>query len=542
MRLARVRFCHDKHYQLSFPTRITVTVPCRCGSQGFDPTKFPVSAGMLDFFWDILKSILCFILLQKLEFCRDSAWWEGPFEAPLVGAAAAALPDGRILLWSAYAKYVYYGNTGDGYTWSTIFDPFDRSFSETRISDTAHDMFCPGLAFLENGMLMVTGGSNSEETSMYVPTNNTWVSDSRMQIARGYHSMATLANGDIFTVGGSWSGAKEFGNRNGEVWSNGAWNRKNGILSDEMGTAELIVRNRDYYMWIYQAPNGRIFQAGPSQQMHWIDIEGEGSFEGAGLRGDDEDAMNGNAVMFDVGKILTVGGGLDFESGSRATRRSYVIDINADTAHVQRSGDMAHARTFANSIVLPTGEVAVIGGKTEAVIFSDNNAIHVAEIWNPDTGKWTVDEKMMVPRVYHSVALLAKDGTIIAAGGGLCKTKCDANHADVEVFIPPYLRKVDDRPVIEETSVSDILPGDSVSVTMATDEDVTFALIRASAVTHSSNFDQRRIPLQILNQTGTVFQLQIPDNANIVIPGPYFLFAMYATGTPSIGANMLVRI
>ena len=37
-----------------------------------------------------------------------------------------------------------------------------------------------------------------------------------MQIARGYQSQATLSDGRIFTIGGSWSGGQ--GNKNGEVY------------------------------------------------------------------------------------------------------------------------------------------------------------------------------------------------------------------------------------------------------------------------------------------------------------------------------------
>ena len=53
------------------------------------------------------------------------------------------------------------------------------------LSRTILDMFCPGLTYLPDGRLMVTGGSNSEKTSIYDPQVNRWNSDTNMNIPRG---------------------------------------------------------------------------------------------------------------------------------------------------------------------------------------------------------------------------------------------------------------------------------------------------------------------------------------------------------------------
>ena len=54
--------------------------------------------------------------------------------------------------------------------------------------------------------------------------------------------------------------------------------------------------------------HARCVQAGPSKNMNWFNANGNGSTTPAGRRGTDGDAMNGNAVMYDAGKILTLGG------------------------------------------------------------------------------------------------------------------------------------------------------------------------------------------------------------------------------------------
>ena len=54
-----------------------------------------------------------------------------------------------------------------------------------------------------------------------------------------------------------------------------------------------------------------MFHAGPSTQMLWIDdLASGGATVPAGNRG--PTAMNGNAVMYDASKILTVGGAPSF--------------------------------------------------------------------------------------------------------------------------------------------------------------------------------------------------------------------------------------
>ena len=75
---------------------------------------------------------------------------------------------------------------------------------------------------------------------------------------------------------------------------------------------------------------------------------------------------------------------------------------------------------------------------------------------------------------------------------------------------------------------------------MDTAQSHDFALMKLSAATHSINNDQRRIPLEIMSKSDNNFELVIPGNAAVVPPGDYFLFAMNASGVPSIAE--IIRI
>lgn len=277
--------------------------------------------------------------------------------------------------------------------------------------------------------------------------------------------------------------------------------------------------------------------------MHWITTSGNGSIQGAGSRGDDQDAMNGNAVMYDIGKILCIGGAAKYDSGT-SSDRAYIVDINGSTANVKRISNMNYRRALVNNVLLPTGEVVVIGGMTSVKLFSDNNAIYNAEIFDPRTESFKTVAQMKVPRTYHSVALLMKDGRVWAAGGGLC-FGCSANHNDFEIMTPPYLLNADGsaatRPVIQ-ASPSSTRAGNQISVRMNTNQAHTFALVRTSSVTHSVNNDQRRIPLDVVTKSGSTFTLKIPNNKNVALTGAYYLFAMNENGVPSVASSLQINL
>jgi len=463
--------------------------------------------------------------------------WSSGIGFPLVPASAAQLPDGKVLVWSAYQPDDYVGGTGQ--TQTAILDPVTSAVSGLTVTQTGHDMFCPGTAVLPDGRLQVSGGSDSGKTSIYNPDDDTWTADATMTTPRGYHGATTLADGRVFTLGGSWSGG--LGDKNGEVWSPTAgWRPLPGVPVTPILTDDPQgVYRSDNHGWFFSWTNNRVLHAGPSRQLNWFGTTGDGSSTPAGSRGDDNDAMNGNAVMYDVGKILTVGGAPAY-ANSTATSRAYVIDFNNNVV-VRKVAPMSYARAFHNSVVLPDGKVLVLGGQTRAVPFSDENSIYNAELWDPATERFTRLAAGATPRNYHSVALLLQDGRVFSGGGGLCGS-CVTNHADGQIFTPPYLLNQDGtprpRPAITGAPSS---AAAGSAVTVNTDGAVaSFALVRLGAVTHTVNNDQRRIPLTATVATDTSYTVTIPTDRGVVLPGYYWLFALDSAGVPSVAKSMRI--
>lgn len=311
--------------------------------------------------WPIIR---CLLLGIRGTVVATKGKWSKIYKTPLVAAAAANLPDGKVLLWSAFKPREF--NSRKGFTHTGIFNPQNGITRHAIVRKTGHDMFCPGTAVLSDGRILITGGADSAHVTMYHPKTNQWTKEPPMAIPRGYHSMTPLSDGSVFTLGGSWSGG--VGLKQGEIWDphNRNWTIFPKITTDGLVTDdEMGLYRSDNHLWLFQSPDGRILQAGPSKRMHWIYPRRQEVKSIAKLRGS-VDTMNGNAVVFDVGKILTLGGAANYDSGS-GRRVTHVIDMTRKGMDpiIRRVGNLSRRRVFCSSVVLPSGEVVVFGGQTQ---------------------------------------------------------------------------------------------------------------------------------------------------------------------------------
>jgi galactose oxidase len=478
--------------------------------------------------------------------------WGAPIGFPIVPASAVMLPDNKLLTFSALGD-MNSNKTADTITKVAVLDLNTGEVTEPIDVNTHHQMFCVGLALMADGRVLINGGSNDSATTIYDPETNTWTQGPLMNIPRAYNADTLLSTGQVLTLGGSWHDGA--GNKNGEIFTpsgaTGSWQKLPGVLATNILTQDPAgVLRADNHAWLFAQADGTAFHAGPSKQTNWITTTGNGSITFAGDRGDSADAMNGNAVLYDVGKILTLGGATAYQDfgpavDTQATSRAYTIDISGGPSQpvvFARTSDMTYARSFSNSVVLPDGKVLVVGGQQHPQTFTDTGAVLSPELWDPATGNFTVMAPQAIPRTYHSVAVLLPDGRVFSGGGGLCGA-CSTNHPDGQIYSPQYLFNPDGtlraRPVIT-SAPAQAVTGSTITVT--TDSATpTFSLIRMSAVTHGVNSDQRRIPLTPATVNGTTYTLQLPSDKGVLLPGNYMLFALDANGTPSVAKIMNIQ-
>jgi galactose oxidase len=89
-----------------------------------------------------------------------------------------------VLTWSAYLDTNFRIATS-ARTQTAIYNPNNGVVGHFTITNTQHDMFCPGIAMLGNGNIVVTGGDTAEKTSIFSTATNSWVPGPNMNVARG---------------------------------------------------------------------------------------------------------------------------------------------------------------------------------------------------------------------------------------------------------------------------------------------------------------------------------------------------------------------
>jgi galactose oxidase-like protein/Kelch motif protein len=431
--------------------------------------------------------------------------WSQPFSWRIVAIHATLLPNGRVISW---------GLDGPPQLWN----PSTRSF--TTLSNPAW-LFCSGHSLLADGRLLVSGGHirayhGIPDNNLFTPSTRTWSPSTPMTRGRWYPTNTTLSSGDILISGGSDQEGIQV--TQPEIWSSGTLR--------PLSTANLEL---PYYPRMFLAPNGSVFFAGETVTSRYLNLSGAGAWSTVGNRlyGLRDHAP---AVMYDVGKILYVGGG-------RTTNTAEIIDLNRASPAWQWTGSMAHPRRHHDAVVLPTGEVLVVGG-TSGTIFNDiSKAVRAAEIWSPTTGTWTTLASSSVSRGYHSTALLLPDGRVLHAGSGGDKSEPDETRA--ELFSPPYLFK-GDRPTISSVPSSIRYSTAFDLATPSAGSIARVSLIRLGSVTHSFNMNQRFQRLSFVRGSGKL-TISAPTSRKKTPPGHYLLFILNPSGVPSIAKIIQVK-
>jgi len=455
--------------------------------------------------------------------------WEPVFDWPLIATGAANMPDGRIVAWSSQ-KVDDFGGPSES-THGTIYNPSNGSFSDT--PNSSHDMFCAGVSMLEDGRIFIAGGGKTvSSTSIFDDGQFSQIEP--MAMTRWYPTSTTMASGQVFTSLGTTASAYP------EVWTDGeGWRLLPTINLQTILDGEDVVHN-DWYPALNVAPDGSLFHPGHMPDLMSIYPHSDEPVHDHGKReGENESRLYNTTVMYDIGKMLVAGGG----AGVNATNAAMTIDLNGPTPIQTPTASMKHVRSMQNSVVLPNGEVLVIGGNSSGIQFSDEGTVWEPEIWNPVTEQWRVVADHEKPRNYHSVALLMKDARVLAAGGGLCGG-CATNHQNGEIYSPPYLFDANGSPAARPqifSGDSTAVAGDTISIA-GSDSIEKFTMMRLVAITHHHTTDQRYVPIDSI-KTGTgQYDLTLNANANVLLPGYYWIFALDQNGVPSVGHTIQINV
>ncbi|MGE5109728.1 MAG: galactose oxidase-like domain-containing protein [Acidobacteriaceae bacterium] len=429
---------------------------------------------------------------------------------------AMLLPNGKVFYMLSY------GAGGHPYLWDAT---QGLSAQPTSITQPPYNTFCAGHSALANGNLLITGGHvcdyvGENRASIFSWSDNSWQQLPNMNDRRWYPTNTTLANGDVLVVSGTTVDNKTF-DKIPQVFQAG---------TKTWRTLTSAVLQQSLYPYMYLAPSGKVFNAGPNPDTRLLSTSGTGAwtFVGTTLYGKHRDY--GSSVMYRPGKILIMGGGGDWHTGAdpQPTNTAEMIDLNSATPAWHWAAPMNFRRRQMNATLLPDGTVLATGGTSSGGpnAFDDGTlAVHAAELWNPDTNTWRILASNTVYRGYHSFAILLPDATVLSAGGQVAG--CTA-----EIFSPPYLFK-GTRPTISTLSFSSVNYGETKFIPTPDVSSISkVTWLRLGSVTHAFNQDQRFVQLAFTKATGGL-NVVFPSTGNISPPGYYMLFILNSNGVPS---------
>jgi hypothetical protein len=481
--------------------------------------------------------------------------WDPVFGLRNVGIHAHVLPTGQVLLWGRRDQAdqsldvdpplglqpgaplaqpalctPFLWNPADGQTTTT---PQPTLANGT----TRANLFCSGHSFLADGRLLVAGGhladgAGLDQTIVYDPVKNTWTPSAVMNSGRWYPMLTTLDDGGVLILAGSFRTADKsiVHNTVPDVW-------KDGVLTQPI--RQNVGVPFDLYPRVHVASSSLVWTTGSLQQTFTLDVTTGTLNTPKDLTRDNAQRDYAPSVLYDTDKAIYIGG------GSPPTAAAELIDFSQSAPRWTPAAAMNFPRRQHNATILADGTVLVTGGTRGGGSGPPENfnnldpgqPVHIAELWDPATGRWTELAAETVDRCYHSTAVLLPDGRVLSAGGGefhpiegIQQQNDPADsHRDAQVFSPPYLFK-GDRPVI--TNAPDTIRlADTFHLQTAQAADIAkVTLIRLSSVTHSFNTGQRGATLA-KKVAGDGLDVTSPK---VCPPGHYLLFLVNRAGVPSV--------
>jgi len=430
--------------------------------------------------------------------------WTAVSNWPTRAVHATLLPDGRVFFVSYYSESLH----------PNIWDPVSNTFTATASSSYA--LFCAGHTTLADGRVFIAGGHIADYTGyahavIFDPATNGFTSVPDMNTGRWYPTTTTLPNGDVLVVSGDINA-----NTNVDAlpqvfqFSTKTWRN--------LTTAQL---SQPLYPSMLVAPNGKVFNAGPSRQSRYLNTAGTGAWSNVAVTNFGGVRDYGPAVMYAPGKVAIIGG------ANPPTATSEIIDLNAAAPAWKFTGSMHFPRRQHNAVILPDGKVFIVGGSSAGGFDTSSSPVLPTEMWDPATGQFTVMASIAVYRGYHSTALLLADGRVLSAGGNV-------GGPNAQIFSPPYLF-AGTRPGIASAPVS---AGYGQTVFIGTpdaDSISKVTLLKQASVTHTNSMSQGFQSLSF-TKTSTGLNVTMPANANLATPGYYMLFILNGSGVPSVGS------
>jgi len=467
--------------------------------------------------------------------------WETVGNAKTRAVHAAVLRTGKVLLVSGSGNDQHNFDTRK-FT-STVWDPTSNTYAKVV---TPVDLFCGGHAFLPDGRLLIAGGTRKYEVLankspdgtkhefsglpdavIFDPVTQTYEKVASMSRSRWYPTLLTLASGKVLALSGL--------DENGNLVS--GWTEMFDPANNTWTDRADLRRVWPTYPAMTLTADGKLFYSGSNAGYGSLEVGrtpglwdlSDNSFQFVNGLDDPTQTETSMSVLLPPAQYQRVAlfGGGPVGDDDAATARTGLVDLTASTPSWTRGPDLAEAKRYPGTVILPDDTVLVTGG---GLGYRSHDS-HTAQIFHPDTNTFTDAAGPRIGRDYHSEAVLLPDARVATFGSNPLKD--NKFETRVEVYSPPYLFR-GPRPTISGVP-EQITVGSTIELT--SDQEINnVRLVRPSAVTHLTDTEQRSVAAPVVAQNGTKVTIEIPKNANLLPSDWYMLFAVNSVGVPSLAA------
>jgi hypothetical protein len=390
----------------------------------------------------------------------------------------------------------------------------------------------------------MVGAPPGEPPARWYPTV-TRLADGRMHVSAGAVLVTPIASPNLTVETyspsrGTWMLISNYSQTPGEIWNRDYTHtfvlprttRGYDLLSmGEPGVAVLHSPNTPPWWILSQTyrPGSAAYQAIRKSQ---------GTFNGA-----DGPNFGASTVMLPLrlqdgewgysnGSVLTVGG----PPGSSHSHSADIYDPVTDTWHA--SIEIVALRHYPSTVLLPTGQVLIVNGTSADPGVTSAHYINPMDSFSSYPGSDPGGDL----RGYHSVAILLPDGRVLAGGGRNATKDANSERSDFRYYYPVYMFAP--RPRIMNAPQS-IAVGAAFTVTTQGNQPMEVVLTGLGSMTHSIDMNQRWVQLKLVSATpngagGYTCSVIAPATAQMAPPGPYLLWVLDASRTPSIAAAVLL--
>jgi titin len=444
-------------------------------------------------------------------------------QAPINPVHMALMHNGKVLVVSGSGndKTVTFFQAG-------VWDPATDTMTTQPLS---WDMFCNGMIVLPDGRPFIMGGTinyqpfqGSNRTSAFDPATGNFVDLQTMAHGRWYPTGTVLGDGRVMV----FSGLTETGGTNSAV--------EMYKVGSGWSSQFIAPFTPALYPRMHLLPNGKVFMSGPTAQA-WTFAPSNQTWTAGPTTNYGNTRTYGSSVLLPLTpangyapKILILGG------ASPSTPTTELIDLSAANPKWVNGPNMVQPRIEMNATILPNGKILTSGGSQ--VDEDGTTASLKAELYDPTVGAigaFSSAGSNTYPRLYHSNTILLPDATVFMTGSNPHQGTYDPH---MEIYSPPYLFNSNGtlatRPTITGVTPGVIGYGSAFQIQTPDAANITSAvLIKAGAVTHAFDMDQRLVGLSFAAASG-VLNATSPPNSNIAPLGYYLLFILNSSGVPSV--------